>query len=308
MNPSDIDSATLKYGQQIFGTTELNSEQLRQLSVFETQMNAWINSPTSGAGANKKKEMTNAEKIQNLWNSVLEIEKSIISANENFKTVFFKEKDSHDRIFYAYEHDGFIRHAKTILIEETIRLASATIENFSIPFSVNQKFIDDSDFNAEEIIQYVHANYVCNAKKLAYENILNTARELLPIVFRDHKRVNPEITDILKNRSLKLRFYFPHYQGYKYIIALDQLVKIELLNENAAQVRTTLYRSIDFQIQAGKKYIYDSPIIEWFKIYKNGNIEFQFKERTDALKIAETLLRTATDADGNRAEDTRDSF
>ena len=228
--------------------------------------------------------LQNIESINKAWEN--------LNANENYMPTLISK--------YKFEHE--LRDAQKTLTKTAIRLTFEKhgVNNVTVPESEIEALTKE-DFNQTIIEAYIIQHYVKIADDKAYSEILKKAKRLTPYLGYEKKTT---VNDLVKKNKLKLRLFWSYefisFNSIEELRALEKLIDITInetkpsetqLNPNANMVQTiALFRgSWNEPKKEARSYVYDTPILEDFRIYKNGKIEIRFKKAVDALKVAKVL-------------------
>ena len=233
----------------------------------------------------------NLEKLEEYWKQLEEILDKIQELHEKFMKEFSVDKI--ESIFYPITREKI--HYKKILDILARLVIRATTSSLNININVSEIKEKLKEFkDIQKVVEYINDKYIKHADEIAFNQILERARKLLPL--------NPSIEQILKGNKLILRHYCNLRDPAPYLgdflnsaTALEELAIIVLKQERPSTVHPcydifNTYWNLDPQTITEKKQLPPGNPIRAVKLYKNGRVDFWFETPEDARKVAEVLI------------------
>jgi len=233
--------------------------------------------------------------LNQIWSQVKELERITKDVNEKYAELYENETWK-PNLTSEFDIKKLVSKAKDGLVRKAVNLTLEKhgIRNIEIPENVFREF-SEKEFDEKEIEERITKNYVENADRIAYEQILAKSKRLLPI-----RREQISVSDITKGRKLFLKVYWfygsIHYESLEEVLALEKLINVIVLNENASKTSSNMAWIIDSfrrpleDFSQARIYHYDNGIIKSFRIYKNGKFEIEFHQKDYAEEVAKALL------------------
>jgi len=244
--------------------------------------------------------------LDSMWSDVKRLACITERVNKRYAR-YFKSKEGVSYtpdLISPYKVEELVKKAKRGLVELAVRLTFERhgVNNITVEESVVDK-LTEGDFDEENISAYIKENYVAKADELAFSEILNEARGLVPTFWDEQGwRRDATVEDLVKGRRLRLQVYWSYgnlsYHSEGEIIALEKLIGIVLggkkpsnigLGQGSMHSLLWKWRTLEPYSQA-RKYVYVTDYINSFRVYKNGKFEIEFKKEEYARKVAEALI------------------
>lgn len=252
------------------------------------------------------------KEINRLWDGVKKITQNFKRAEEAFEKITGCEE--YNNPFHNYELEKIAENTKTKLVRELAKILNEPLcPNVNInPEEVEKEMVKEfkDGFCAEWIQTHIKTKYAAKQGEIALEQILANASKIVPYVRKENgdwgKADKPE--HILKGKKLCLKAsvyddrWGKHLETYRYVeafVALEKLVLITLKNEIPATVQSHCLREILQEANSLRGAMVDTffkthqtnNTIKSIRFFKNGNVQVEFGNAEEALKIAEVLTK-----------------
>lgn len=257
-----------------------------------------------------------AKEVNRLWDSVKTITDKFRKAEETFERM--TGCADYNNPFHDYDLEKIVESTRTKLVKELVKILNETLcPNVRINPEDVQKEMEmelKEGFCAEWIENHIKTKYASNQGEIALEQILANARKIVPYV---HLTGNGGVTDwgkadkpehIQKGRKLFLKAsvyddrYGKNLETYRYVesfASLEKLVLITLKNESPATVQSHSLRAILQEANSLRGEMVDTffkthqtnNTIKSIRFFKNGNVQVEFGNEEEALKVAEALTK-----------------
>lgn len=243
--------------------------------------------------------------LNDLWTRIKIAQGLIEKLNEDWEKLNANESYT-PTLISPYDFERAKEDAKKTLIKKAIRL---TFEKYKVNnVTVSEQHISalmKAEFRAQSIESFLKTVYIESADSKALSEILKEAKRLTPYLGYEKKVT---VNDLVKKNKLKLRLFWSYesisFNSIEELRALEKLIDITVNgtkaskikinpNANIAQVVSSFRGSYSEPFKEARSYVYDTPILEGFRIYKNGKIKITFKKAEDALKVAKVLCNNA---------------
>jgi len=247
--------------------------------------------------------MMKMKTLDDIWTELKAVQNKFDAMNELWHT--FTTKTS--TLIYKHEVERPLKSAKKQLIRKAIQLTLTKHHVSNI--TIQEEHIDllmKQEFKQGEIEAFTIEHYVKDADSKAYNEMLKEVKHLVPNIEEPkyHYR-KATVEDLVRKNKLGLRIYWSFES-----VSLDSLRRLKTLTKLIMVVTSDVKPSevcLDHTIgdtvdsfrgsfsqpkNEARKYTYDKnvPILEGFRIYKNGKLEITFKKGEDALKMAKALV------------------
>jgi len=210
------------------------------------------------------------------------------------------EEDYYSPFHKEYDLEAMIKEMRDKLIEFTVNkegranCPNITINAGKITERVSKKY-GQLGFSSIFIKNYIKIHYLNKSDKMSYEEILQEARKMLPVIWIKYGRKKTELDDIWEKDKLILRVYFGgySYKNQTMLGAIEKLTKIVIEGGSPTIAKAGELSGI-FSSRGEEVYrthqIYGKNIIK-ARPYKNGKFLLWFKDEKTARKVAKALIR-----------------
>jgi len=239
------------------------------------------------------------ELLNNLWERVKVIPEIVELAHRITMAEFDLSEVYGSPFNEGYKLAEVVDEIEENLIKFVITRTTAGL-NLRVNFyDVHSKF--KGSFDAVKVAEYIEKEYLTRADDLAFQELLENARELIPYSIRDEKDPQAALAEIHKKNRLVLRHHIlwdlttPYTHDFlTRATALEKLAKVVLWGHSPSTVRAYgVQNAYWYDSSTGevlqKKEIFNSPIVA-VKVYRNGKALFWFASEDDARKVAEVLV------------------
>ena len=237
------------------------------------------------------------ELLNSLWERVKAVPGIVGLAHEIVMAEFDLKNEYESPFDLKYEIGNLADKIERSLANFVVRLVVGDLNVRVKVDEVYERF--KGNFNAVEIARYVENAYLSRADDLAFKEILEKARGLLPYSVRNESDPDTKVAKILKKNKLVLEYYLDWSFGkplmYGFLEAASALEKLArvLGGEKPSKVEAWMTRaywndSTAEEVLQKKKLA--GPVTA-VKVHKNGKVYFWFESVEDARKVAEVLVR-----------------
>lgn len=210
-------------------------------------------------------------------------------------------KEAYDSPFHKlYELKNIIEKIREELIQFTVRKEESThCPNLTIDIPDLRDKLDRKygllGFSSAFIASYIKRKYLAKSDKLSYNEILEEAKKLRPVLWGDHGRKKVKLEDIHEKNRLILRLYREGYFYYNHrpLAAIEKLTNI-LIDQVSPTTVWAYFLPPCFSNKAEDLYgthkTHDKNIVK-ARNFKNGKLILYFKDEETARKVGEALIR-----------------
>ena len=239
------------------------------------------------------------ESIDKKYRKVKGFLETLKEINRQFTEEEGIEEDYYSPFHKDYELKNIIEKIREELIQFTVRKEQSThCPNLTIDIPDLRDKLDrkygELGFSSTFIASYIKRKYLTKSDKLSYNEVLEEAKKLLPVLWGDHGRKKVKLEDIHEKNRLTLRLYREgyFYYNHKPLAAIEKLTKILIDGVSPTTVQAYFLPPC-FSSRAEDLYgthkTYDENIVK-ARNFKNGKLILYFKNEETAKKVGKALV------------------
>lgn len=252
----------------------------------------------TGSGGVVDENLEKLELLNHLWERFRAIPELVRLAHEIVMVEFDLEDEYKSPFDLEYEIENLANKVEKSLTNFVVKLVVGSL-NVSVDVDeVYRRF--KGNFNAVEIAKYVETEYLSRADDLAFEEILEKARRLLPHAVIIESDPDTKVVKILKKNKLVLQCYLdwgfgkPHmFDFLEAASALEMLARVVLKGAKPSRAGAWAIHKAYWNDSTAEEVLQKKELtgpIGAVKVHKNGNVYFWFESEEDARRVAEVLI------------------